>query len=106
MSDQSEAQRVSPLLRHLIIHGHVQGVGYRWSLRTQALRLQLTGWVRNRQDGRVEALIFGLPEAVEALTHWAHQGPPAAQVNRIDVTDSLTVQEHEMPMGFEQRPTC
>ena len=96
----------SPVLtRHLSIHGRVQGVGYRWSLRAEALARGLTGWVRNRQDGSVEALIHGTPEAVEALTAWAHIGPPAARVERVWCTDQPTA-PHEAPLsGFAQRPT-
>ncbi|MEI7431885.1 MAG: acylphosphatase [Betaproteobacteria bacterium] len=106
MSDQFQAGTGTFLLRHLMIDGRVQGVGYRWSLRAQALRLQLTGWVRNRQDGRVEAMIYGAPEAVEALTRWAHQGPPTAHVECITATDTPATEQHDMPVGFEQRPTC
>ena len=106
MSDQFQPATGPFLLRHLMIHGHVQGVGYRWSLRAQALQLQLTGWVRNRRNGCVEALIYGTTPAVEALTAWAHQGPPESQVEHIDVSEPLAFEPHEMPMCFELRPTC
>jgi len=93
------------ICRHLSIHGRVQGVGYRFSLCAEAEALGLTGWVRNRRDGSVEALIEGLPAAVEALTAWAHQGPPAARVERVVGTDQPAGDGSATLNGFEQRPT-
>lgn len=69
------------ICQHLFISGHVQGVGYRASLETAARNLQLAGWVRNRHDGRVEALVQGPAAAVQALVRWCHRGPPAARVD-------------------------
>jgi acylphosphatase len=69
---------------HLRIVGRVQGVGYRYALQHEAVRLRLTGWVRNRADGSVEALAQGPQPALDALTVWARRGPPAARVS--DVT--------------------
>lgn len=69
--------------RSLRIHGRVQGVGYRWSLCAEAERLCLSGWVRNRRDGSVEALVCGPVEAVDALTVWAHRGPSMARVDSV-----------------------
>lgn len=66
--------------RLLRIHGHVQGVGYRNALHAQATRLGLAGWVRNRSDGSVEALVAGPVDALETLIAWARRGPPAARV--------------------------
>ena len=94
-----------PLTRHLSIHGRVQGVGFRWSLSAQARALGLTGWVRNRRDGSVEALIRGEVEAVEALTAWAHSGPPGARVERVLSDDTPEVEGGEALSGFTQRPT-
>lgn len=71
----------SQLLR---IHGRVQGVGYRDAMRQEAKRLHLAGWVRNRHDGTVEALVCGNAEAVAALLAWAEQGPRFAQVSHVD----------------------
>ena len=85
------------------IRGLVQGVGYRWSMCEQALALGLCGWVRNRRDGSVEALVRGPEPIVEQLIAWAHRGPPAAQVLGVERHggDSTT------PLsGFEQRPTA
>ena len=75
------------ITRHLIITGRVQGVYYRESMRIEADRLGVTGWVRNRRDGAVEAMVHGDPEWVEALIQWAWQGPPAAQVASIVITE-------------------
>ena len=75
-----------PTARLLRIHGLVQGVGYRNALQAQATRLGLAGWVRNRSDGTVEALVAGPADAVEALIEWSRRGPPAARVSHVDDT--------------------
>ena len=93
------------LTRRLIISGRVQGVGFRWSLHTEAKARGLDGWVRNRRDGTVEALISGAPEAVEALTAWAFQGPPSARVDRVLFNDEPNPDDGETLAGFKQRPT-
>jgi len=69
---------------HLRIVGRVQGVGYREAMVREAARLAVTGWVRNRADGSVEALVQGRSAALDALLAWARRGPPAARVERID----------------------
>ena len=73
--------------RHLRITGRVQGVGYRYHLAQEARRLCVVGWVRNRSDGSVEALVHGPVAEVEALIIWAHHGPPLARVVGVAVTD-------------------
>lgn len=75
------------LTRHLIIIGRVQGVGFRFYMQRKARELGLTGWVRNRHDGRVEAMIQGGSEAVEAMTAWARRGPPSAMVTDVKIAD-------------------
>ena len=65
----------STLACHLRVYGLVQGVYYRHSTIQQAQRLGLHGWVRNRSDGSVEALVQGAADAVQTLIAWAHQGP-------------------------------
>jgi acylphosphatase len=74
--------------RHLIVTGRVQGVGYRNYMVYKARQFQITGWVRNRTDGSVEAVIQGTPENVEALIVRAHRGPPKASVNGVTVSEA------------------
>lgn len=93
------------LTRRLIILGRVQGVGFRWSLYAQATALGLSGWVRNRRDGSVEALLDGPAEAVKSLTEWAWLGPPGARVDDVEVNDEPCPGDGKMPAGFELRPT-
>ena len=73
---------------HLRITGRVQGVGYRDALRAEALGRGVTGWVRNRRDGSVEAVVQGSAEALEALTTWARRGPPAARVQGVEINEA------------------
>ena len=70
---------------HLVIRGRVQGVWYRGSMQEEARRLRVSGWVRNRPDGNVEAEVEGEQPAVDALVAWANQGPPGARVTDVDV---------------------
>ena len=95
------------LTRRLLIEGRVQGVGFRWALTAEATALGLKGWVRNRQDGSVEALIHGTPDAVHALTVWAWHGPSSARVDRVLSNDEpgAAAEFAEMTGGFRQRPT-
>ncbi len=88
------------MVKHLHIFGQVQGVGYRYSFCEEAQRLGVSGWVRNRRGGSVEAMIAGTPEALQVLTAWARLGPPAARVERIE--DNAADGEFT---GFELRPT-
>lgn len=85
---------------HLRIHGQVQGVGFRYSLAAQAQRLGLTGWVRNRRDGTVEAMVAGDAAAVNHVVEWSHRGPRSARVTRVEVAAGSGTFD-----GFEQRPT-
>ncbi len=74
--------------RRLVIRGRVQGVWFRESMRREAERLGVSGWVANRLDGSVEAVVQGSPEQVEAITHWARRGPDDAQVTEVTATDA------------------
>ncbi len=88
--------------RRLRIHGRVQGVWFRESMRLEAEALGLAGWVRNRMDGSVEALVQGTPEAVRAMSVWARRGPDQAEVTRVDETEETT----GAYAGFEKHPTA
>jgi len=72
-------------IRRLVVTGMVQGVGYRYGMMVEAMHLDISGWVRNRLDGSVEALIAGSPESVAAIIAWARRGPPGAQVTHLAV---------------------
>jgi acylphosphatase len=86
--------------RRLSIAGRVQGVGFRYSMERKARGLGVTGWVRNRRDGDVEAVVHGTPEAVAAITEWARHGPPGALVT--DLQESEAGGDYT---SFETRPT-
>ncbi|SJZ35122.1 acylphosphatase [Enhydrobacter aerosaccus] len=91
-----------PLQARLTITGRVQGVGYRdWAIAT-GLRLGLSGWVRNRIDGSVEALIVGDDGAVGIMIEACRRGPTLALVEAIDVEP---VDLDILPEGFTRRPT-
>jgi acylphosphatase len=77
------------IVRRILVEGVVQGVGYREFTRRAALRLNVSGWVRNRSDGAVEALVRGSPTGVEALIAEMRKGP------RLAVVESLRMIEHD-----------
>lgn len=85
-------------IRRLVITGRVQGVWFRGGMAAEAGRLGVTGWVRNRADGSVEAMVAGSAEQVAAMLDWARRGPPNAAVEQVAV--ELGVGEFG---GFEQR---
>ena len=87
--------------RHLQITGRVQGVGFRYSMQHEAARLGVHGWVRNRRDGSVEALVQGSEAAIAAITDWARRGPAGAHVTSLKVSEAAP----ETSASFEQRPT-
>lgn len=83
---------------HVFITGRVQGVGYRFHTGYQAHQQGITGWVRNRIDGSVEAVFEGELSAVEAMIQWCHQGPETALVEEVTV-------EYEPPEGLHKFET-
>lgn len=106
MSTAPLSSPVSPDGLHvwqLRIRGVVQGVYYRKSMVEAAQRLGLQGWVRNRTDGSVEALVAGPQPAVQALIDWSHEGPPAARVDSVE--QSAPTPPVETPQPFVQRET-
>jgi len=75
------------LTRHVVVAGFVQGVGYREFARRAAMKLGVSGWVRNRMDGTVEALVSGGPVAVEALLAELRRGPRGAEVTSVKLAE-------------------
>lgn len=85
--DMSDQQPMT-ICRHYHVFGRVQGVWYRGTTRDEARRLGLSGWVRNCEDGSVEAVACGRSEALEAFRSWLYEGPSAARVDRIEETEA------------------
>jgi acylphosphatase len=85
--------------RHVVISGLVQGVWFRDSCQREARRLGIAGWVRNREDLRVEAVFEGPEDAVEAMISWSRQGPPRARVSSV----AITPEPVEGEVGFTVR---
>jgi acylphosphatase len=82
----------------LVIYGRVQGVFFRQSMQREAQYLAIWGWVRNRSDGTVEAVVHGGSAAVDAIVRWARRGPQMASVERVDISPDTGCYE-----GFEIR---
>jgi acylphosphatase len=85
--------------RRLIVHGLVQGVGFRYSLARQAQSRGVAGSAANRPDGAVEVVLEGEPAAVESLVRWCEDGPRGAVVQRVEVSD----EQPEGLRGFATR---
>ena len=85
--------------RNIVVSGRVQGVFFRDSARREAQRHGVTGWVRNRGDGAVEAHLEGDPDAVAQVVLWCREGPRSADVDDLSVTEG----EPEGFEGFEVR---
>jgi acylphosphatase len=94
---------VSAIARRLVVRGHVQGVGYRYAMVGAARHAGVHGWVRNRGDGTVEALVQGNGAAVLALVAWCERGPPGAHVTEVEVGDATL---DDTLTGFETRPSA
>lgn len=78
-------------IKRLRIRGVVQKIGYRVWCEREALALGLKGWVRNRNDGSVEALIAGSPQAVAVMVERCRRGPPLAKVETVEVEDAAVL---------------
>ena len=87
--------------RHLQIVGRVQGVGFRFYMQRKARALGVTGWVRNRLDGSVEALVQGSPDAVAAMIAWARRGPASATVSEVRIAEGDGVYAEFMALPTE-----
>ena len=72
------------VIRHMVVHGRVQGIGYRAFVEHEALRRGIEGWVRNRRDGSVEAMLAGDADAVTAMIEACRRGPMGARVDTLD----------------------
>jgi len=73
--------------RDVVVHGEVQGVGFRYSCHSEADAAGVDGWVSNEHDGTVRAHFEGSPEAVDRLVSWVRQGPRGARVDHVDVEE-------------------
>jgi acylphosphatase len=89
--------KITKLLR---IAGRVQGVGFRMFMERKARGLGVTGWVRNRRDGSVEAMVQGTPEMIAAIIDWTRRGPPGALVTDLKESDGSGDYT-----SFDTRPT-
>ncbi len=93
--------RLGAMVRiRVVVHGVVQGVWFRESCRRMAIDQGVHGWVRNREDGTVEAVFEGEPQPVSVVVSWCRIGPPRADVTSIDVSE----ESPEGVNGFRVRP--
>ena len=90
---------VMAVRRRVVAHGRVQGVFFRDSAQRMATSAAVSGWVRNRNDGAVEAVFEGEADAVDRMVAWMRQGPRRAYVERVEVADEAPVGES----GFRVR---
>ena len=85
---------------HLEVSGRVQGVGFRWFVVEEARRLQLSGWVRNRPDGKVEIAASGSADALAELESAVTDGPPGAQVQKVSRLSDIPADSLKSPFGI------
>lgn len=90
---------------HVVVSGRVQGVGYRYATAEQAHGLGLEGWVRNLDDGCVEALIHGEEDLVRGLIQWMHKGPEMARVDDICITPRDVLASAPAPFEVRRSPS-
>jgi acylphosphatase len=91
---------------HLTVRGIVQGVWFRDGMVQAAAGAGVDGWVRNRPDGTVEAVLRGAPSAREQVLAWARRGPPAARVERVDTRPARPAESALVGRGFRRLPTA
>lgn len=80
-----QADEPQSIRAHVVVHGRVQGVWFRGTTREEARKLGLTGWVKNRWDGTVEAVFEGPASSVRRMVSWCHRGPRMAQVESVEL---------------------
>ncbi len=85
----------SIIRRRVVVHGRVQGVNFRYHARSAARKMGARGWVRNRSDGAVEAVVEGPPEVVQSLLSWFRKGSPFSRVDKIQVTEENSSEEFD-----------
>ena len=93
------------VIRHIVVHGRVQGVGYRAFVEDEAHQRGLQGWVRNRRDGSVEALFAGPADDVEAAIEACRRGPFSARVSALDQREGTDVDLAKRSGAFSVLPT-
>ncbi|MDY6949040.1 MAG: acylphosphatase [Pseudomonadota bacterium] len=93
----------TPIAHRCYVSGRVQGVFYRASTRQKATELGCSGYARNLPDGRVEVVAVGEPESVRALVDWLWRGPPASEVELVEVQELSLDDLEDVPVGFAQR---
>lgn len=91
LEPMSESDRVRA---HVFVSGRVQGVFYRANTRDTAREIGVDGWVRNLEDGRVEAVFEGPEHHIDEMVDWCHEGSPSARVEGVEV-------EYEEPQGVD-----
>jgi acylphosphatase len=96
---ESSGMPEQPIRRRVVVHGRVQGVFFRDCTRRRATANGVAGWVTNRSDGAVEAVLEGPPDAVDGVVRFMQGGPPHAHVDRVEVSE----EEPEGSSGFSVR---
>jgi len=91
------------ITRRLRIRGQVQGVNLREAMRQRADQLKVTGWVRNRLDGTVEAIVQGEAFDIDSIVDWVRLGPPGARVDSVDIESADDEADHNI---FDKKPTA
>lgn len=89
----------------VLIYGKVQNVGFRAKAVKKAKKLGVSGWIRNRADGRVETLIVGKSDKIEEILDWFKKGPSAATVEKVDVVTKEKINYNPFEGDFKINPT-